>query len=282
MRIVCISDTHGQHKRVKLPEGDVLIHAGDFTMGGGTAEVGGFLNWLKQQPHKHKILIAGNHDRLFERDSALAESMVPAGVTYLNDSGTVIEGLNFWGSPVQPKFGNLAFNRNQAEIVAHWELIPAGTGGNALLRGAVGILEDRVSHVVFADEARPSSFCRRRRQLRGSRCIYLHGRAAEDEGSGPLIRLRLRELGGDLLGRLPRPWLLRWSRDRGPRARASVFDEGPNYFLRIGVLNQGLAGFPIGQLKNEIGRLNSGAEVHDLIHARDLSGEAHRTGGTEG
>ena len=31
MRVVCISDTHEKHKQVKLPKGDVLIHAGDFT-----------------------------------------------------------------------------------------------------------------------------------------------------------------------------------------------------------------------------------------------------------
>ena len=30
LRIVCISDTHGKHAKVRLPDGDVLIHAGDF------------------------------------------------------------------------------------------------------------------------------------------------------------------------------------------------------------------------------------------------------------
>jgi hypothetical protein len=28
--IVCISDTHGQHAKLSVPAGDVLIHAGDF------------------------------------------------------------------------------------------------------------------------------------------------------------------------------------------------------------------------------------------------------------
>jgi predicted phosphodiesterase len=30
VRIVCISDTHGQHAKLSVPAGDVLIHAGDF------------------------------------------------------------------------------------------------------------------------------------------------------------------------------------------------------------------------------------------------------------
>lgn len=32
MKIVCISDTHGRHWPLDIPDGDILIHAGDFTM----------------------------------------------------------------------------------------------------------------------------------------------------------------------------------------------------------------------------------------------------------
>jgi hypothetical protein len=31
LRIVCLSDTHGLHRGVTIPNGDVLIHAGDFS-----------------------------------------------------------------------------------------------------------------------------------------------------------------------------------------------------------------------------------------------------------
>ena len=34
VRIVLISDTHNKHKMLELPEGDILIHAGDFTNDG--------------------------------------------------------------------------------------------------------------------------------------------------------------------------------------------------------------------------------------------------------
>ncbi len=36
MKIVCISDTHGKHTSIpssSLPEGDVLVHCGDFSTG---------------------------------------------------------------------------------------------------------------------------------------------------------------------------------------------------------------------------------------------------------
>jgi len=31
MRIVLVSDTHGLHRQLEVPSGDLLIHAGDFT-----------------------------------------------------------------------------------------------------------------------------------------------------------------------------------------------------------------------------------------------------------
>jgi hypothetical protein len=30
IRTLCISDTHGQHSNLSVPDGDVLIHVGDF------------------------------------------------------------------------------------------------------------------------------------------------------------------------------------------------------------------------------------------------------------
>ena len=67
-RIVCISDTHGLHRKVAVPEGDLLIHAGDFMRTGTSLEeIADFKDWLGEQPHPHKIVVAGNHDLLFEK-----------------------------------------------------------------------------------------------------------------------------------------------------------------------------------------------------------------------
>ena len=73
MKIVCISDTHSMHELVDVPEGDVLVHAGDFTSLGHLSEVQAFGVWFNAQPHKHKICIAGNHDHALEMAPELAE-----------------------------------------------------------------------------------------------------------------------------------------------------------------------------------------------------------------
>jgi Icc-related predicted phosphoesterase len=129
-RIVAISDTHGLHMRLSdIPDGDILIHTGDFCSHGSMLDCIKFFNWFGTKPHKHKIVIAGNHDIWMEKanPSELA-AIIPPGITYLNDSGCEVEGLKFWGSPVQPTFFNWAFNRDRGEhIQQHWDLIPKGT-----------------------------------------------------------------------------------------------------------------------------------------------------------
>jgi len=67
MRVVCVSDTHSMHRTLgTIPDGDVLVHAGDFTQTGTLAEVQDFCSWLGSLPHEHKIVIAGNHETTFD------------------------------------------------------------------------------------------------------------------------------------------------------------------------------------------------------------------------
>ena len=65
MKIVLISDTHGLHDKILLPQGDMIIHAGDVSNKGTYGEVTSFLHWFKNLPFKHKVFIAGNHDFIF-------------------------------------------------------------------------------------------------------------------------------------------------------------------------------------------------------------------------
>jgi Icc-related predicted phosphoesterase len=125
MKIVAFSDTHNLHRKTQIPEGDVLIHAGDFTDRGTLEEVQDFLKFFSSLPHPHKILVAGNHDFYFENFPEETEKMVN-GFTYLLDEEVVIDGVKFYGTPWQPRFQNWAFNLDRgAEIKAKWDLIPA-------------------------------------------------------------------------------------------------------------------------------------------------------------
>jgi predicted phosphohydrolase len=128
VRIVCISDTHGQHAKLSVPDGDVLIHAGDFAAFGDTPiEIIDFNLWLGTLPHRHKVVIAGNHDWMFERHSGAARELLTNAI-YLENSGTELAGLKIWGSPVQPEFNNWAFNvARGAAIRRYWKMIPAST-----------------------------------------------------------------------------------------------------------------------------------------------------------
>ncbi|MDE0839321.1 MAG: metallophosphatase domain-containing protein [Kiritimatiellae bacterium] len=128
MRIVCISDTHGLHDQINgIPDGDVLVHAGDLTNHGELEQVQSFNTWLGQLPHAHKLVIAGNHDFCFEKNPDVSEPML-TNATYLRDSAIEIDGVHFYGSPWQPWFYDWAFNlRRGSEIRAKWDLVPKNT-----------------------------------------------------------------------------------------------------------------------------------------------------------
>lgn len=127
MRLVIVSDTHGFHDRISVPAGDILVHAGDVTWRGEAEQLQKFAAWLHQQPHPHKIVVAGNHDRIFEDDPAWARKIL-GDCIYLQDSGTTLHGLNFWGSPWQPEYKNWAFNLPCGSALRDkWDLIPSDT-----------------------------------------------------------------------------------------------------------------------------------------------------------
>ena len=165
MRVVLISDTHTRHKYLTskgmgniLKEGDLLIHAGDFSSVGQKGEVQNFIKWLDQQSKNYTygaIFIAGNHDRSFDPKyfreyedndlwgdfshlkkpewvcnilSDLKSSS--SSVTYLENQDVTVNKLKIWGSPVTPWFfgEKWAFNKQRgAEIKEVWNKIPVDT-----------------------------------------------------------------------------------------------------------------------------------------------------------
>ena len=132
MRIVAISDTHERHGNLVLPEGDVLVHAGDLTGNGNMTALVRVAEWIQQQPFRHRVCIAGNHDWCFERayERRLARRVLSDhGITYLEDEAATIDGVKFYGSPWQPRFYDWAFNlpRGSEKLRIKWAAIPDDT-----------------------------------------------------------------------------------------------------------------------------------------------------------
>lgn len=129
LKVVCISDTHNMHDQLdSLPAGDILIHSGDATGRGRVEELEEYNRWLGSIKHKYKyiIIIAGNHDWLFQLDQAKARSIMTNAI-YLEDEMIEIEGRKIYGSPHQPEFCNWAFNVPRgAKIKEKWDMIPNG------------------------------------------------------------------------------------------------------------------------------------------------------------
>lgn len=126
MRIICLSDTHGLARGIVVPDGDLLVHAGDLSARGLAGEIAAEAAWLRSLPHRHKVVIAGNHDFLFERSPSTARALLD-GLVYLEDSEATIAGLRVYGSPWQPEFCGWAFNLPRGEALrAKWDRIPGG------------------------------------------------------------------------------------------------------------------------------------------------------------
>jgi Icc-related predicted phosphoesterase len=127
MRIISISDTHGLHDGLDIPDGDILVHAGDMTSQGRLTQIEDFNEWFGSLPHKYKIAIAGNHDWALQRQSEQAGELL-ASCIYLQDKLIEVEGIKFYGSPWQPEFFNWAFNLPRGkELKSNWENIPDKT-----------------------------------------------------------------------------------------------------------------------------------------------------------
>lgn len=97
MKIVAVSDTHKKHYGFEIPDGDVFVHCGDF-MYFGQGDIYSFINWMIKLPHKHKVLVAGNHDYILEKHPDIIK-IFPKEINYLEDGYVFIDGYKFYGSP---------------------------------------------------------------------------------------------------------------------------------------------------------------------------------------
>lgn len=125
MRVIVIADTHGYHDDLVVPDGDVLVHCGDYSAQGTFRDLVAFNYWLGKQSHQYKIVISGNHDQYAGIVGTETTKEFLPNAIYLENQGAYIEGKTFWGSPFTPKFGFWSFMKNRGDDISRvWQMIP--------------------------------------------------------------------------------------------------------------------------------------------------------------
>jgi len=157
LKVCVISDTHTRHRELSVPEGDVLIHCGDFSNDGSHDEVSDFILWFESQPHPHKLVISGNHDvglahKLFAFKAGAKQKLKKSfnakkhkkwfkNSTFLNNDAVTIEGVHFYGVEWMKK-GTAKIPPETNVLITHEP--PKGVldeeGGNSL--GSEFLVED--------------------------------------------------------------------------------------------------------------------------------------------
>ena len=127
MKLVAVADTHNEYHKLIVPDGDVFIQAGDIDLC-NLKDAVRYNKWLGTLPHKYKIVVGGNHDVWLAKNYMQIKHEVLDNCIYLENSGVELEGINFWGSPMSPTFGNWYFMADRGEDIKHyWDAIPENT-----------------------------------------------------------------------------------------------------------------------------------------------------------
>ena len=121
-----ISDTHGFHELLKVPEGiDIVICSGDASNArdpyNNEPEIRKFMDWFSALPIKHKVYIAGNHDTAIERKLVTKADFEALGIIYIENEYIDVEGVMIFGSPHTPQFGQWAFMKSRHKLSTFWD-----------------------------------------------------------------------------------------------------------------------------------------------------------------
>jgi predicted phosphohydrolase len=122
IRLVCISDTHNQHGHLDpMPDGDILLCAGDISRFGRVEDILRFNEWLGRLPYATKIVVHGNHEQpgLPRPGSRPLRDLLSHAIV-LEQSGLEVMGLKVFGT-------RFCWPRPMFDPNHHWDEIPRGT-----------------------------------------------------------------------------------------------------------------------------------------------------------
>lgn len=132
IRIIIISDTHQRHRTIgELPSGDIFIHSGDIMMTNrmlttyrSIEKLIEFNEWLNTINCKTKIIIGGNHDKVFQDIGEDETRRILTNAIYLQNNGVIVDSLKIWGTPLSNgTSGNSAFQSAEFRNETHESLL---------------------------------------------------------------------------------------------------------------------------------------------------------------
>lgn len=181
MKFVAVSDTHGCHRQLELPSGDVFLHAGDVCDRGNRDQVIDFFRWIAGIDFQYKVLIWGNHDfdvvtgeTLLPNDEEAA-TRIREDVTLLDQSSIRIGETLIWGIPT-----------SSSKRAENWGAIPDGVDILMTHRPPHGILD--LSRPKFRGPQGSRRLSERVKQVRPK--IHLFGHIHHGYGSTVIDQTR--------------------------------------------------------------------------------------------
>jgi len=184
MKAVLISDTHFRHEELIIPDGDIIIHSGDFAYNDRTSHH--FLDWFSSLDFKYRILVAGNHDAFFEesgKDKIKKMCKEYYDIIYLEDEAIEIEGIKFYGSPWTVLYSDWHFMKEDIDLIPFWNNIPSDTEVLITHGPQKGVL-DVLSHMGRVENLGSSTLAQRIFELKKLRYHifgHIHGEAGIKE-----------------------------------------------------------------------------------------------------
>jgi len=127
MKIVIVSDTHGHHDQLTIPEADVLVHCGDMFDGieRHTVHPEQLDAWFASLPVECVVCTGGNHDDHLQMAHEAGHQPFEYARVLIDEAWTH-QGVTFYGAPWVPRLQGWSFYESEQALPGAWARIPDG------------------------------------------------------------------------------------------------------------------------------------------------------------